>query len=856
MPQDGPRSVVYRSFFSCDDPKGVVECKTNRKSKNDSRKLENKVEHQKKQKNLSMSFSFNEERKDRVYNGPTTDHELHNPSSYQLREVSRGAEKLNQVIDSWPKERSSDRHTRDIAEDLLRGALDLKESLSMLGKLQEASQIMAKLKKKPKEKAGGGKLDGMGIERTTSDRFGYQNHRTFEFQQPRLSVDGSSRDCYEELREVIRESFARQNLLPKSSVEEKVYSDRQKVCLDRPKADFSMDLPSTSSSQSSMFHSHEFDTSSDFSLSKSLEEKPKAPNVIAKLMGLDAIPPKPLQSNQQKHYGKDKAVNQGRTTFDVDLSKARVPHSNIQKVDPQQQTLEERAEAIQFKGLVTTKSVDRPQPFSTVSDWKKRFVYDSPPIVIIKPLHVSGLLEEQLIGQKYINEDLETKKMLRKWKMKEGLPPRPNNDQEGALKFMTEIHKKLRVEKSPVKRPIQEKGDKEFGDGFAKKDDKSVKILENLSSATVKSSAPVRMKQLSEKMVPKIQRGLPSTRKSIEADTAKVRDTSKSRGVNKLSSKNARKPVRDSNISKIQVSPQRVSLSDSISQYNTQTTSKSSTVRKKNVKNEKTISEPSTNLVEKKSKHDNIPAELGCGNEQDMTAKCMMPLEQLPSDEGKDASGNSETCNDSRSSLCESTEPIQPNNEITSTDDAKCGTNYTLNEMKSCQGSDALRSLLLDSSSFLNRAEELFDTHTHQSFVSHTTISEDYGMDDFKLLLECGKELLEHKSLQCRVTVHPFPHIHIKKSKICISLDRLMNEICDGIEYLRSYCKLAGKTIVVDTLQTVLQKDMFCKEAVNGVWDLGWRNGFTLDEIDQVVLDIEQKILSRIIEDLLMDMEI
>lgn len=215
-----------------------------------------------------------------------------------------------------------------------------------------------------------------------------------------------------------------------------------------------------------------------------------------------------------------------------------------------------------------------------------------------------------------------------------------------------------------------------------------------------------------------------------------------------------------------------------------------------------------------------------------------------------------ENCSKSRSSLCESTMPIQPSNEIRSIDDAKCGINYTSDEMKSCKESDIIRNLLLDSSIFLNRAEELFDTYTYQPLVSHTTSSQDCGTADTKLLLECGKELLEHKSLQCRVGVHPFPYIHFKKSKICISLDRLVKEICDGIQYLKSYYKLAGNMIVIDTLHTVLKKDIWCNGLVNGAWDLGWRNGFTLDEIDQVVLDIEQKILSGIIEDVIMDMDI
>ncbi|XP_071911006.1 uncharacterized protein [Coffea arabica] len=876
MPQDGPKSVVYRSFFSCDDPKGVVECKTNRKSKTDSLKSKEKVKHQKNQKNLSTSFSFKEERKDRVSKGPT-DHQLHNPSSYQLMEISRGAQKINQVTDSWPEEKGFDRQTKDIAEELLRGALDLKESLTMLGKLQEASQIMAKLKKKQKERARGGNHEGIGIERTVSERFGYHDRKMLEFQNPRLSVDGSTRDCFEELREVIRESFARQNLLPKVSNEEKAYSaaktseedkvySEEKPYFYRTKSDFSLDVPSTSSSQSSMFHSHEFDTSSDLSLSKSIEEKPKAPNVIAKLMGLEAIPPKPLLSNPQKHYGKDKALNQERTPFDIDLPMASTrTRFTVQKVDPRPMKLNKLTDDTQYKGLMTGKSVDGPEHLSNASEWKKRFAYDAAPIVIIKPLHVSGLLDEELLGQKYIHQDLDTKKMLRKWKTKAGLPPRPNNSHEGALNS-TEIHRKLQVEKAPAKGPIQEKEDKDCLDAFARKDTKSVKRQDNLSSTTVKASTPgkpkLQKKDANEnKVVPKIQRAVVNTRKQVEVDTEKLRDRAKSHHINKQASTNPRKPEREPNVTKVRVSAQKGSTWDPISDCITPTTLLNSSARKKNAKNEKRASEPSTIVnmimqVEKKHKNDDVPADPEVGNDEALTAKGITSSEQLPGDEKKDTPTNLDNCSNNRTFPCESTYSVQPNNGIRSMDNAKCGINCNLTEVKSCKRDNNTRKLLLDSSSFLCHAEELFETRAYQAAVSHKPGLHSHGTADTKLLLECAKELLEQKSLQYRVAGHPLPHICIKKSKICISLDHLVNEISDGIQYLRSYCKLAGKTIVVDALSTVLQKDMWCKGVVNGGWDFGWRNGFTLDEIDQVVIDIEQKILTGIIDDMLMDMVI
>ncbi|KAE8009146.1 hypothetical protein FH972_005599 [Carpinus fangiana] len=54
-------------------------------------------------------------------------------------EVSQGVQKLNWMFDLWTKGVRFDGQSKDIAEDLLKRALDLQESLIMLGKLQEAS---------------------------------------------------------------------------------------------------------------------------------------------------------------------------------------------------------------------------------------------------------------------------------------------------------------------------------------------------------------------------------------------------------------------------------------------------------------------------------------------------------------------------------------------------------------------------------------------------------------------------------------------------------------------------------------------------------------------------------------------
>jgi len=141
MPQDGLRSVVYRSFVTCDDSKGVVNCKTIKKSRTGSQQMDHKNESQRTRKNSNTAMAYYMEREDMVSKGFTE--EVHSPSSFQVMEVSRGAQKLNQMIDSWSKGVIFDGQSKDIAQDLLKGALDLQESLVMLGKSQEASLYMS-----------------------------------------------------------------------------------------------------------------------------------------------------------------------------------------------------------------------------------------------------------------------------------------------------------------------------------------------------------------------------------------------------------------------------------------------------------------------------------------------------------------------------------------------------------------------------------------------------------------------------------------------------------------------------------------------------------------------------------------
>lgn len=175
-----------------------------------------------------------------------------------------------------------------------------------------------------------------------------------------------------------------------------------------------------------------------------------------------------------------------------------------------------------------------------------------------------------------------------------------------------------------------------------------------------------------------------------------------------------------------------------------------------------------------------------------------------------------------------------------------------LNEKTRSEASSATRSLLLSSASFLSQAEELFGTDAWQPAVSFKHDCSQNGMVETKLLLDCACELLNNKKSQCTLFFDPLSKKPVRRSKVGISLDTLVSEICEGIECLRRYKDPAG-TVAVDTLYSLTKKDLWCKGVVSGTWDLGWSKGFTSDEVEKIISDIEKHLLCGIIEDTLAD---
>ncbi|KAK8660572.1 hypothetical protein V6N13_051494 [Hibiscus sabdariffa] len=769
MPQDSLRSFVYRSFVICDDPKGVVECRPIRRSKT----------------------------------GPKSDECRRKARSRsnvkdQLSEVSRRAHKVNHVTDSCSNGLRHDGSSEYEAEDLLKGGLDLQDSLHMLGKLQETSHYMANLKKEK------GKWDRVindqVIRRTNSSPVGEQNFR-MESQSPRLSADGSSRDCIEELREVIRDSLARQNLLPNLNVEEK-------RCFSGRFSDSASDIPSTSSSQSSTVQTNNF-TSMDSSISlTALDKKAKGPSLIAKLLGLEDMPSKPLQTNSFS-------------------------------------TMKDIPETMHFKGLLKCNFIKEIKYGS--HQWsdiilEQKLINNSPPIVLIKP-RLNPCLQPQknFVPLFKEEESLDTETMLAEVKVKEE-PPSINSDNRG-----------LNINETPVKRLSSRDGAKDSKDKEAGPMKKDIKTSELLTMPLLKKAA-------TRKKIEKIPKSEISSMKQVDKEVAKVKNLSRYKDAAKVTPPKSNKLENGSNVAKNKMSYHRISTANSNSSHRPQTIVPATNHRKKiPTKKEKTVSKATTTakVTTKKLEYkgDGIVSD---GKKIDVISVNDTVLE------GKIVDLASESDNVSEEYSTETADPL-PTKEGTEHTDILIGDNsessvcdvtpVTTDDQDNRKSirdidDDPIMPIGADSKIFMRGTRMKALTLSSPDFLNHVGGINDFMDTNTRLSLDCTNEIIQLRSSPDLQLVHPRLSSVVGKAKSHISVDHLLKGICDGIEALGSYGELAGKNCCTSSLYSMLERDLKHKEVLSGIWDWGSGNGFSVNDTMQVVDDIEKQLLSGLIEEI------
>lgn len=173
-------------------------------------------------------------------------------------------------------------------------------------------------------------------------------------------------------------------------------------------------------------------------------------------------------------------------------------------------------------------------------------------------------------------------------------------------------------------------------------------------------------------------------------------------------------------------------------------------------------------------------------------------------------------------------------------------TSHISTESKNFKSGTDLKLLLSSKPAFLSEAQVLFDLNFDCPASLQTSGVDDFAGNEERLVMDCANELIKRMSLPDSKMVNPLLLNWLKNPRICISLNQLLEEVYEGVKNLKSYSKLAG----TDSLYAILEKDISWKGVLSGVWDLGWRNEFSALDSEQVVIDIENQLLSWLIDEI------
>ncbi|KAF8113220.1 hypothetical protein N665_0054s0035 [Sinapis alba] len=728
MPEGKLRSGVYRSFIMCDDPRGVVE--------RGAIKKQSKTRNNSICSGTNQRFDHPSKPKERSETAPRKSTEDPPPSSLQLLRVSKGIQKLNVAIDSYSKGSSYEKTVRpeDIAKGLLRGALDLEESLAMLSSIQENDN------KQKGRMINDGRRD-LRFQRSMSDRFG-------ERIEKRMMVQGNvaSRDCYDELRNVIRESFHRQNLLPQTTTKE---TKKSRVLRSGFASSYGAASSSTSSSQSST-------VSGSTKSSASSDVPRRAPSLIARLMGLDASPQQP-NNTMVKHIEKPVIVNVSPEERQEKLKRKKKKESTPETVrcnSTRKAVLQSLPEEIipseNPSRIVLIKPVNAVQPKMDEKPGDKR------PVLPKKP-RMQGEVHPRMINQK------------------------KDHQAKGGSNTM-------KLPSSPTKK------------------DKMVRKVEENEGKVMKLLSPSNVKTVTRQGKPK---------ETIKKIYVKKEDISEGKD-------RAPKPPANHGTNK-------------------KSNGSSEMSRNKNQRSRLSSSSSSSSDEQKSTKRLKKPGE----------ASKRSPKKKLHQRDNDLASeNNSSSSQDTRESinqLCaeETTSELHIQGHCDSGEVTSC----PATTQHSHQQETSLRSFLSNSSDFISYAENLFDfnTNTNRSQEKTCQDRDSNVISDQRLALDFAKEVARRRSLLLITE----PTCLLRSS---LHIDELLMEVCDGFDSLRSYRDtfLNQSSFVKESIDMVLEKDLLSKkkEMTSGVWDLGWRSEFQIDETHQAIVDLEKLILSGLIQEI------
>lgn len=171
------------------------------------------------------------------------------------------------------------------------------------------------------------------------------------------------------------------------------------------------------------------------------------------------------------------------------------------------------------------------------------------------------------------------------------------------------------------------------------------------------------------------------------------------------------------------------------------------------------------------------------------------------------------------------------------------------------EAGDCIKSLLLSSPSFLSYAQDRSAfVSAHPVLLQKPTTKADSISLNERLLAEYVDEFMECRTSHALVGSSLI--IGIGSLRTQVSIDYLFEEILNGIENLSSYCRFASESLIMDSLDSLLKRDLYLYRgaAKSRLWAAGWTKGFCFEDAEHVVKELEENIFSSLVEEAVVEL--
>ncbi|RWW28002.1 hypothetical protein GW17_00007542 [Ensete ventricosum] len=130
--------------------------------------------------------------------------------------------------------------------------------------------------------------------------------------------------------------------------------------------------------------------------------------------------------------------------------------------------------------------------------------------------------------------------------------------------------------------------------------------------------------------------------------------------------------------------------------------------------------------------------------------------------------------------------------------------------------------------------------------------------EDAKLYWDCAEESVARRSHHRDLCGHPLLRACSRSSSAAddAAVDELVGEISRGMRRLAGYGEADEEVASTDGLYVRLERDLGGRDGwLNAMWDLGWRNGICVEEVGGVVGQVEERVMSALLDEAAMELK-